>query len=82
MFLLVGRTAVRGRKDSRVCIRCREIERDLRHFHELLAEADTNDRVALFLLTESIKDLQSEKLALHPAEPTLPGDTQRNLDCQ
>jgi len=69
---------VRGRKDSGVCIRCREIERDLRHFHELLA--DTNDRVALVLLTETIKDLQSEKLALHPAEPTLPGDTKRNLE--
>jgi hypothetical protein len=37
----------------------------LRHFHELLA--DTNDRVALFLLTESIKDLNPKNsLCIRP----------------
>ena len=46
-----------------MCIRCREIERDLGYLREL--HADTQDRFATVLLAETIEDLQSEISDLH-----------------
>jgi hypothetical protein len=42
-----------------MCIRCREIERDLGYLRQL--RADTKDHLVLLFLGETINDLQSEK---------------------
>lgn len=47
-----------------MCVRCREIELGLVRLRRL--HADTKDRLALVLLGDTIKDLESEILALHP----------------
>jgi hypothetical protein len=47
-----------------VCDRCNAIERELDTFERL--RTIINDSVALALIAEAVKDLQSERTALHP----------------
>ena len=55
-----------------MCDRCRAIDRELATFRDLLATIE--DKLALVLIAEAVKELQSERAALHPADSNESGE--------
>ena len=52
-----------GRERTAMCDRCEAIDRELVSFGHLRASIE--DELALVLIAEAVKDLQSERAALH-----------------